>query len=83
MSKDVLEKALNRTVELEQKNQRQQRIAENIGKTIGISAALAVDALVAWAILNWLVGFSVGYLPILGVSLLVQMTLAKVKVVLK
>jgi uncharacterized membrane protein len=83
MSKDVLEKALNRTVEIEQKNQKQQRIAESIGKILGLSAAITFDALIIWTLLNWLVGFSVGYLPVLGVSILVQMTLAKIKITLK
>ena len=80
MSKEVLERALNRTNKLEEDEQKKMRVAEIVGKTLGVSVALAVDALVIWAVLNFMISYSIGYLPILGGLILVQLAAAKFRV---
>ena len=79
MSKEVLEKALSKTKELEERQLKRMKVAEAVGKVTGSVIALSLDALVVWAILNYLIGVSVGFLPTLGFVLLAMVILAKVK----
>ncbi len=79
MSKEVLEKALNKTKEMEAKQLKRMKAAEAVGKVTGSVVAVCLDALVVWAILNYLIGMSVGFVPVLGFVLLAMLILAKVK----
>ena len=79
MSKEVLEKALNKTKELEKKQLRKMKVAETAGRVVGSLVAVALDAVVVWAIVNYLIGVSVGFVPVLGGILMSMFILAKVK----
>ena len=82
MSKEVLEKALNKTKEIEEKQLKRMKVAESVGKVVGSVVAVGLDALIVWAVLNYLIGMSVGFVPTLGFVLLAMFILAKIKVVL-
>ena len=79
MSKEVLEKALNKTKELEEKQLRKMKVAETAGRVVGSLVAVALDAVVVWAIVNYLIGVSVGFVPVLGGILMSMFILAKIK----
>ena len=82
MSKEVLEKALSKTKELEAKQLKKMKAAEAAGKVVGSIIAVGLDALVVWAIVNYLIGMSVGFVPVLGGVLISMFILAKIKVIL-
>ena len=82
MSKEVLEKALNKTKELEERQLKRMKVAEGAGKVAGSIVAVGLDALVVWAIVNYLIGMSVGFVPVLGSILIAMFILAKIKVAL-
>ena len=82
MSKEILEKSLEKTNELEEKLMKKVKIAEALGKITGSLVAVALDALIVWAILNYMVGFTVGFIPVLGGSLMFMVILAKIRSVL-
>ena len=82
MSKEVLEKALSKTKELEAKQLKKMKVAEAAGKVAGSIVAVGLDALVVWAIVNYLIGMSVGFVPVLGGVLISMFILAKIKIVL-
>lgn len=79
MSKEVLEKALNKTKELEEKQLRKMKVAETAGRVVGSLVAVALDAVVVWAIVNYLIGVSVGFVPVLGGILMSMFILAKIR----
>lgn len=79
MSKELLEKAFEKTKEEEAKTMKRQKIARAVGVAAGLTAALALDALVVWAIVNFMLGIGASYVMILGGVLLGYMTLAKIK----
>lgn len=79
MSKEVLEKALKRTNELEEKAMKQLKVAETLGKILGYATASALDATVVWAVAVFLVGLPLTWLNCLGITLLVQMLQIKFK----
>ena len=79
MSKEVLEKALNKTKELEEKQLRKMKVAETAGRVFGSLVAVALDAVVVWAIVNYVIGASVGFVPVLGGILMSMFILAKIK----
>ena len=82
MSKDVLEKALQKTNEMEEKEIKRMKLAESVGKVVGSIVAVGLDALVVWAIVNYLIGMSVGFVPVLGGILISMFILAKIKIAL-
>ena len=79
MSQEILEKAFNKTKELEEKQLKQMKIAEMAGRVVGSLVAVALDALVVWAIVNYLIGMSVGFVPVLGGILMSMFILAKIR----
>lgn len=79
MSKEILEKALQATVEKEKKAEKQVRLAESLGKTLGITAALALDNTIVWLVLVYLCGISMPWTAALGWTLLVYMVVAKIR----
>ena len=79
MSQEILEKAFNKTKELEQKQLKQMKIAEMAGRVIGSLVAIALDTLAVWAIINYLIGLSVGFVPVLGGVLMSMLILAKIR----
>ena len=79
MSQEILERAFNVTKELERKQLRKMELVEAVGKTIGSTIAVAIDAGIVWAIVNYLIGVSVGFVPVLGGTLLFMCILAKIR----
>ena len=58
---------------------KQMKIAEMAGRVVGSLVAVALDALVVWAIVNYLIGMSVGFVPVLGGILMSMFILAKIR----
>lgn len=79
MSEEILEKALNKTREIEKQAEKRMRIARALGVVTGSAIALAIDSLLTWAIINFMVGISVSFVATLGTVLLIQLLLVKVK----
>jgi len=80
MSRDLLEEALNKTNEIEEKQKRKMRLAESAGRIAGIVAALTIDATFVWLIVKFMLGFvAFSWVQALGVMFLVNMIYAKFK----
>ena len=80
MSRDLLEEALNKTKEIEEKEKKKMRLAENAGKIAGIIAALTIDATFVWLVVKFMIGAaSFTWLAALGVMLLVNLAYGKFK----
>ena len=79
MSQEILERAFNMTKELEQKQMRKMELAKEIGRTIGSTVAIVIDTVIVWVIVNYLIGVSVGFVPVLGGTLLFICILAKIR----
>ena len=80
MSRDVLEKAFEKTKEIEEKQMKKLRLAENIGRFAGIAVAVAMDTTVVWLILKFMIGLSaVTWLQALGGMLLLNILYIKLK----
>jgi hypothetical protein len=79
MSQEILEKAFNKTKELEKKQLKRMKIAETVGKVVGSLVAIALDSLIVWAIINYLIGMSIGFVPVMGSVLMSLFILAKIK----
>ena len=80
MSRDLLEEALNKTNEIEEKQKKKMRLAESAGKIAGIAIALAVDSTFVWLIVKFMLGFvAFSWVQALGVMFLANMIYAKFK----
>lgn len=79
MSQEILEKAFKKTKELEERQLKKMKMAEAAGRVVGSLIAVALDAVVVWAIINYLIGMSVGFVPVLGGILMSMFILAKIK----
>jgi len=79
MSKELLEKAFEKTKEEEVKAMKRQKIARGVGVVMGMTFALALDALVVWAVVNFMLSISASYVMILGGVILSYLVLAKIK----
>ena len=79
MSEEILEKALNKTREIEKKAENRMKLAKATGRVVGSLIAVALDAVIVWAIVNYLIGVSVGFVPVLGGTLMSMFILAKIK----
>jgi hypothetical protein len=80
LTRDILERAFDKTKELEEKQMKKLKIASALGNACGWTAAMALDALAIWLILNFMVGVSVSYMAVFGGTLLFVLTLAKIRV---
>ena len=83
MSQEILEKAFNKTKELEQKQLRKMKLAGAVGTVLGAGVAILLDTTVFWLIAKYLVGFSISWVAVLGYSLAFSMIMYKVKTFLK
>ena len=80
MSKEVLEKAFEKTKEIEEKQMKKLRLAENIGRFSGIATAVALDTTVVWLIIKFMIGVSaVSWIQVLGGMLLLSILYIKLK----
>ena len=80
MSREILEKALNKTNEIEEKEVKKLRLAENIGRFAGISVAVAMDTTAVWLIVKFMVGIaSFTWIQALGAMLLINILYIKFK----
>jgi len=80
MSKEVLEKAFEKTKEIEEKQMKKMRLAENIGKFVGIAVAVAMDTTVVWLIVKFMLGAAAfTWVNALGVMLLLNILYIKLK----
>ena len=80
MSREILEKALNKTNEIEEREVKKLRLAENIGKFAGIGVAVAMDTTAIWLIIKFMLGFAAfTWVNALGVMLLANIVYVKLK----
>ena len=80
MSKEVLEKAFEKTIEIEEKQVKKLRLAENIGRIAGISVAVAMDTTAIWLIIKFMIGVATfTWVQALGVMLLLNIVYIKLK----
>ena len=80
MSKEVLEKAFEKTKEMEEKQMKKMRMAESIGKFVGITVAVAMDTTAVWLIIKFMLGFAAfTWINALGVMLLANILYIKLK----
>jgi hypothetical protein len=80
MSREVLEKALNKTKELEEKQMKKLRLAENIGKFTGVVVAVAMDTTAVWLIVKFMLGFAAfTWINALGIMFLANIIYIKLK----
>ena len=80
MSKEVLEKAFEKTKEIEEKQMKKLRLAENIGRIAGISVAVAMDTTAIWLIIKFMIGVATfTWVQALGVMLLANILYIKLK----
>ncbi len=78
MTRELLEKALNKTRELEEKEKKKMRIAESLGKWVGIAIAISLDSTFVWLIVKFMIGVaSFTWLGALGVMLLANLAYGK------
>ena len=78
MSKELLEKALNRTKEIEEEKMKKMRLAEKAGMALGVVVAIAADATFVWLVVKFLIGVSsFSWLSALGVMLLANLAYGK------
>ena len=77
MSQEMLERALNKTIEREEKSKKAERAAMVAGKVLGAAAALSLDATLVWLVLTYLVSFPVSWVTALGWTLLAYLVAAK------
>lgn len=79
MSREVLEQALKKTKEIEEKNMKKMRAAELAGKSIGILVALAADATFVWLVVKFMIGVtSFTWVAALGIMLLANLVAGKI-----
>ena len=80
MTREILEKALNKTNEIEEKQMKKMRLAENMGRFAGISVAIAMDTTAIWLIIKFMLGFAAfTWVNALGVILLLNILYIKLK----
>ena len=80
MSKEVLEKAFEKTKEIEEKQMKKLRLAENVGRIAGIAAAVAMDTTAVWLIIKFMLGFAAfTWINALGIMFLVNILCIKLK----
>ena len=80
MTRDLLEAALNKTKELEEKEMKTRKLAENIGKYTGVAFAICLDSLFVWLIVKFMIGVAgFTFLGALGVMLLANLVYVKFK----
>ena len=80
MSKEVLEQALKKTKELEEKQMKKMRLAESIGRFAGITVAVAMDTTAVWLIIKFMLGVTAfTWVNALGVMLLANILYIKLK----
>ena len=78
MSRDLLEKALNKTNEMEEKEKKKMRMAENVGKWVGIAIAISLDATFVWLVVKFMIGVtSLTWVGALGIMLLANLAYGK------
>jgi hypothetical protein len=80
MSREILEKALEKTNEIEEKEVKKLRLAENLGRITGVGLALAMDATAIWLIIKFMLGFAAfTWVNALGVMFLANILYIKFK----
>lgn len=83
MTKDILEKAYEKSKEIEEKQLKRMQLAGAVGTVLGAGVAILLDTTVFWLIAKYLVGFSISWVAVLGYSLAFSMIMYKVKAALK
>lgn len=80
MSKEVLEKAFEKTKEIEEKQMKKLRLAENVGRIAGIAVAVAMDTTAVWLIIKFMLGFAAfTWINALGIMFLANILYIKLK----
>ena len=79
MNKDILERALEKTNEIEEKERKKVKIAGTIGFISGHLVALALDTTAVWAVLLFLVGLEVSWVAVLGGLMLFHIFKVKIR----
>lgn len=80
MSREVLERAFEKTKEIEEQHMKKLKVAEGIGKVAGVLVAVAVDTTAIWLIIKFMIGFAAfTWVQALGVMLLANIAYIKLK----
>ena len=80
MTREILEKALEKTNKIEERQVKKLRLAENIGKFAGISVAIAMDTTAVWLIVKFMLGFAAfTWVNALGIMFLANILYIKFK----
>ena len=80
MTREILEKSLEKTNKIEEKQMKKLRLAENIGKFAGIGVAIAMDTTAVWLIIKFMLGLAAfTWVNALGVLLLLNILYIKLK----
>jgi hypothetical protein len=56
MSKDILEKAYEAAAKQEEKEKKRLKAAESVGKLVGMTVAVSIDATAVWVAVRFLLG---------------------------
>lgn len=84
VSKDILERALNRTTEIEEKQKKAHQLAKNVGQVLGLTAAVGFDSLIAWLCLRFLMGLTaISFWQVVGAVIIYSLVLSKMRLLLK
>ena len=79
VNRELLERALKKTNELEEKERKQMRIASALGTIAGVTVSTALDTTVIWACLVFLIGIKISWLAVLGGVILFSVIKFKIK----
>ena len=80
MSQEILERALERTNEIEEKEMKRAKLAEGIGKILGVTIAVSMDTTAVWLIVKFMLGFTAfTWINALGVVFLATIVYFKFK----
>jgi hypothetical protein len=80
MSKEILQRALEKTNEIEEKEVKKLKLAENIGKILGVGITVALDTTLVWLIIKFMLGFAAfTWVNALGAMFLANIIYVKLK----
>lgn len=77
MSREVLEDMYKATQNIEKRKEARHKFAETLGTITGATVALALDATMIWAVLNFMIGFQLTWVGCLGIVILANAAVVK------
>ena len=80
MSRELLEEALKKTQQLEEREMKKAQLAENLGKITGVAFAVSLDTTAVWLIIKFMLGVTAfTWVNALGVIFLANLAYIKLK----